>query len=274
MPYLATVTSAGVGRAGQIGLRLPPFPPLPPLPPLPRLPPLPPRPPPRYLATSPDKNLHRSPLAALAMFALLPGCVAMSQYEKLEKENHHLHERVDRMEGKIEAQVAELKDLIKDLKPLIDKKVLEVDVVDGRVTIGLQSDVLFASGSASLSPDGAEAVRTLTKALSRRATDHDFQVEGHTDNEAIHTAEFPDNWYLGAARGITVVEAMIVAGFPAEHVSAASFADTHPVEPNSSASGRAANRRIDVVVLPDVTDLPGYKKLMDEGHGKTRRKAH
>ncbi len=89
-------------------------------------------------------------LAAL----LLPGCVAMSQYEKVQKENRHLHERVDRMEAKIDAQVAELKDLIKDLKPLIERKVLQVDVIDGRVTIGLQSDVLFASGSATLSADG------------------------------------------------------------------------------------------------------------------------
>ncbi|MFZ5477422.1 MAG: OmpA/MotB family protein [Myxococcota bacterium] len=209
-------------------------------------------------------------LAAL----LATGCVSQSKYVKVKEENDRLHARIDRMEKRADAQLAQLRELIADLKPLIDRKVLEVEVVEGRVTIGMASDVLFASGSAELSAAGKESIGELTRLLKRRAADHDFQVEGHTDNEDIHTEKFPNNWHLGAARSIAVVEYMIAQGFPEDHVSAATFSDTKPVEPNSSASGRALNRRIEVVVLPDLSDLPGYEKLTKERPARARSRKH
>jgi chemotaxis protein MotB len=201
---------------------------------------------------------------------LLTGCVSQAKYAKVMEQNERLKNRIERMDARADAQVAQLRELVKDLQPLIDRKVLEVEFVEGRVTIGMASDVLFDSGSAELSAEGKARVADLTRALKRRAADHDFQVQGHTDNEPISTAQFPDNWHLGAARGIAVTKFMIAQGFPEDHVSAATYADTKPVESNNSAAGRAQNRRIEVVLLPDLSDLPGYERLTKERPARAR----
>lgn len=218
-----------------------------------------------------------SRLIAFALISVLAtsGCVSQSkytklqnQYEKLEKENARLKNQTG---SSGQNPTAAFKELQADLKPLIDRGLLSLEVVDGRVVIGMTSDILFASGSAKLSDRGREAVTELAKALARRANDRDFQVEGHTDNEPINTAEFPDNWHLGAERAMTVTRAMISAGFPADHLSAATFGQYAPVGKNDTAAGRARNRRIEVVLLPDLSTMPGYTDLMKDGNGRKRR---
>jgi chemotaxis protein MotB len=91
--------------------------------------------------------------------------------------------------------------------------------------------------------------------------DRRYQVEGHTDNVPIKTTRFPSNWYLAAARAIGVVNHMVDSGLPASVVSAAAFGDTFPVASNDDADGRSQNRRIEIVVVPDLSDLPGYDEL-------------
>ena len=80
-------------------------------------------------------------------------------------------------------------------------------------------------------------------------------------NVAIATGIFPSNWELASARAVNVVKTMIENGMPAERVSAASFAETSPARPNTTAEGKAANRRIAIVVVPDLSSLPGYEEL-------------
>ncbi|MDP2315833.1 MAG: flagellar motor protein MotB [Pseudomonadota bacterium] len=198
------------------------------------------------------------------------GCVSKAQYVKVQNENERLHERVEKLDARAEAQLKAFKELLADFKPLIDRGLLKVEVVDGRITLGVASDVLFASGSSELSPAGKKDLADITRLLAKRVGDRDFQVEGHTDNEPINTAQYPTNWHLGAARAIAVTQHMIANGFPEDHVSAATFADNSPVSSNGSASGRTQNRRIEIVLLPELSDLPGYKRLMAEQNGRSR----
>lgn len=202
--------------------------------------------------------------------ALSSGCVSTSQYMKVKSENDRLKERVERLDNLAEAQLKSYKELLADFKPLVDRGVLKIEVVDGRITLGMASDVLFASGSAELSASGKDNISEITALLSKRVGDRDFQVEGHTDSEAINTAQYPNNWYLGAARAIAVTQYMVARGFPEDHISAASFADNAPVSSNGSDGGRAQNRRIEIVLLPELSELPGYKRLMTEQKGRKR----
>jgi chemotaxis protein MotB len=213
-----------------------------------------------------------APRHLLAILALghISGCVAQSKYAQLEgnlelarKENARLRQQVSTLEARQEAREKAYQELLADLRPLIDRGVLKVSLVGERVTIGMASDVLFASGSAELSSDGATNVLELARALRLRAADHDFQVEGHTDGAPISTPQFPSNWHLGAARALTVVRAMVEAGFPAANLSAASFGSEQPVAPNASEAGRAQNRRIEVVLLPDLSVVPGLTAPAD-----------
>lgn len=159
-----------------------------------------------------------------------------------------------------EARVAEFRALISKFRSLIDAGKLQVRIVDGRMVLVLATDVLFASGSASLSRDGRAAVSEVARVLAsipKRA----FQVEGHTDNVPIATAQYPSNWELAAARALNVVKTMVDAGLPPERLSAASYADARPAASNDTPDGKAQNRRIEIALVPDLSMLPGFEEL-------------
>lgn len=157
-------------------------------------------------------------------------------------------------------RVAEYRDLLQRFKSLIDAGKLSVKIVDGRMVLALPTDVLFASGSASLSQEGEAAIAEVAKVLSS-IEGRRFQVEGHTDNVPIHSRKYPSNWELAADRALTVVRTMTAAGMPGEALSAASYGEFRPAASNDTASGREANRRIEIVLVPDLSSLPGFDEL-------------
>lgn len=159
-----------------------------------------------------------------------------------------------------ERRINEFRDLLTKFKDMIDSGQLKVKILGGRMIVELASDILFDSGSAELSPDGKKALQGVGAVLAT-VPDRAFQVEGHTDSVPIKTAQFPSNWELGAARAITVVNALKEGGVPSERLSAASFSEFRPVATNDSKEGKASNRRIEIVLVPDLSLLPGYEEL-------------
>ncbi len=157
-------------------------------------------------------------------------------------------------------RLQEFSDLTRRFKKLTDAGTLSVKMIDGKMVVSLGSDVLFSAGSARLSKEGLQAVKEVAGQLVS-IPERRFQVEGHTDNVPISTATFPSNWELASARAVTVAKTMIEAGMPADRVSAASYAEAVPVQPNDSPEGRAANRRVAITVVPDLSSLPGYEEL-------------
>ena len=83
-----------------------------------------------------------------------------------------------------------------------------------------------------------------------------FQVTGHTDNIPIKSARFKSNWELSAQRAVEVTKLMISDGMDAKRLSAAGYADELPVAGNDTDEGRKKNRRIEIVVVPNIEDLP------------------
>ena len=157
-------------------------------------------------------------------------------------------------------RVAEFKDLLRRFKSLIDAGTLKVKISDGRMVLMLPTDVLFDSGSARLSKAGKAAIVEVTQGL-KAVPDRRYQIEGHTDNLPIHNPTYRSNWELAAARGLGVVRAMNEAGLDAKFLSAASYGEFHPAAGNETAEGRAENRRIEIIVMPDLSGLPGYDEL-------------
>jgi chemotaxis protein MotB len=192
------------------------------------------------------------------------------QYTEALSDRSKLKASVDEMQAALrdlqarrdaaEARITEFKDLLSKFKSLIDAGRLKVKIVDGRMVVELASDILFDSGSAALSVAGKAALAQVAQVLAD-IQDRHFQVEGHTDNVPIKTDRFPSNWELGAARAITVVATLQSGGVPASRLSAASYSEFRPVQVNSSDPGKAANRRIEIVVVPDLSLLPGYDEL-------------
>jgi chemotaxis protein MotB len=119
---------------------------------------------------------------------------------------------------------------------------------DGLV-ISLREAGFFNSGSATPRPETLDTLRQVAASLSR--TPYDLRIEGHTDNIPIHTPEFDSNWELSAARATRIARLFLdLKAIPPDRLSAAGYAEFHPVASNSTADGRAENRRVDLVVRP------------------------
>jgi chemotaxis protein MotB len=165
-----------------------------------------------------------------------------------------------RQRARAEVRAALYRAVLDKFKAMIDSGTLEAKIVDGRMVLELKTDILFPSGSAKLSDQGVETIREVGSLLAQ-IPERRFQVEGHTDNVPINTKTYPSNWELAAARAITVLSEMVDAGMPADRISAASFADTRPRASNQTEEGRAQNRRIEIVIVPDLSQLPGAEEL-------------
>ncbi len=167
---------------------------------------------------------------------------------------------LSRRKAAAEARIGEFRTLLERFAKLIDAGKLRVKMVDGRMVVELASDVLFASGKANLSEDGQAAIDEVAGVLAT-IPERRFQIEGHTDNVPIRSAAYPSNWELASARSLTVLKRMVEGGMPPERISAASFGEFKPAKPNDTPEGKAANRRIEIVVLPDLSSLPGFDEL-------------
>jgi chemotaxis protein MotB len=94
-----------------------------------------------------------------------------------------------------------------------------------------------------------------------KPTNRRFQIEGHTDNVPIHKPQCRSNRDLALVRGLSVVRAMLDEGIVPNDISAASYGEVHPVASNADDAGRRANPCIEIIVVPDLSLLPGYEEL-------------
>ncbi|MDY0331367.1 MAG: flagellar motor protein MotD [Thiomonas sp.] len=127
------------------------------------------------------------------------------------------------------------------------------------VVIDIHDTVLFASGQAALTPQARDLLDQIAGVL--QGVPYPIQVNGYTDDRPINTPQFPSNWALSSARAVSVVEMFIAQGVKPEQLVAAGYGQYHPVESNDTAKGRAANRRVSVVIVSplnntNVSDTP------------------
>lgn len=178
-------------------------------------------------------------------------------------EYEQLQDRLEQLRA-VEAEVRERNAIYEDVlgrfRSLIDGGQLAVSIARGHMVIQLPQDVLFASGSATL---GAEGRRTLSEVGSVLAEldDRTFQVEGHTDNVPIANAPFASNWELSSARALSVVRVLIEAGVLPTSLSGAGYGEFQPVASNDDRDSRRLNRRIEIVMLPNLDVIAGADPL-------------
>lgn len=154
-----------------------------------------------------------------------------------------------------EKRIAAYKALQDKFRALVDTGKLQVVFRNGQMTLKLPSGILFPSGSAELSKGGQTAIADVVKILME-FQDRRFIVAGHTDNQPIKTVQFPNNWYLSTARANSVVQFMIKEGFPAKSLAASGYGEFDPVAANDTDKNREQNRRIEIILAPNLEELP------------------
>lgn len=167
--------------------------------------------------------------------------------------------RLSELETQSEAlneHLAEFKSLTKQFQRMIDTGKLQISFRRGRMIVELPAAVLFASGSAEISTEGKQALQEIAKIL-RKVPGKRFMVGGHTDDVPIkNSTTYTSNWALSSARAVTVTEELIQSGLRANHLVAAGYGEYDPIASNSTDKGRLKNRRIEIVLEPDLANLP------------------
>lgn len=172
-------------------------------------------------------------------------------------------EELARRERQQQERLSTFRQMLCRFQEMISSGRLRVRVQRGQMVIEMSSNILFRSGSADLSEEGEEALRQVASVLSTITTRH-FQVAGHTDDVPVRRSRFESNWELSTARAVQVVEFLQENGVDPTHLSAAGYSEFSPTVPNDSEDGRAANRRIEIVLMPNLDELPDLSSLEGE----------
>jgi chemotaxis protein MotB len=170
--------------------------------------------------------------------------------------------RLKRLQDMIQAQknvMTKLKNSIADAMMSYKTDELNVYIKDGNVYVSLAEKLLFKSGSDVVDPKGKEALKSLALVINN-TNDISVMIEGHTDNVPIKTKLFKDNWDLSTARATAIVRILTIDnGFDSNRITASGRSQFHPIMPNEAIEGRAANRRTEIILSPDLKEI--YKLL-------------
>jgi len=147
----------------------------------------------------------------------------------------------------VERPREELEQAARDIAAQFQKDQTFVENTETEVTVGLSSEVTFASGDDALSDRGRAALVKAGAILARLP--NTVRIEGHTDSVPMRGARFSSNWHLSAARAQTVVRLLIENGVDARRMQVVGYGDVRPRADNETPEGRAANRRIEIKIL-------------------------
>ena len=196
--------------------------------------------------------LNQQLLALRRQIAALSDALDVSQKKETESDKT-IKDLGVRLNTALAQQVQELKryrsDFFGRLSALLKDRP-DIKVVGDRFVF--QSEVLFPSGSATLTPEGEQAMDQIADAVLEiqkeipRDIDWAIQIDGHTDARPISSAQFPSNWELSTARAASVVKYLVTRGVPADRLVAAGYGEFRPIDSGSSEEAYQKNRRIEL----------------------------
>ncbi len=178
--------------------------------------------------------------------------------EKALKANKAELKELRRARAQAEERAAQYRKLTEKLASMVRSGKLSVQIRNGKMVIQLPNNVLFDVGKASLKEDGRAALVDVAAILAD--FDRDYLVTGHTDNVPISSGRFGSNWELSTARAVEVVTYLEENGVSPKKLAAAGYGEHDPVASNETKESRALNRRIEIILMPNLDELPAIPK--------------
>ena len=175
--------------------------------------------------------------------------------------------RVDELEGLIARQkkaMVDLKERLSDALLNFEDKGLSVEARDGKVYVSMENKLLFKSGSWAIEPEGQLAISSLGKVLADNP-DISILIEGHTDNIPYNgRGSLKGNWDLSTKRATSIVNTLLknIEILP-QNLTAAGRGEYLPIATNSTREGRATNRRIEVILSPQLDEITQIINTLD-----------
>ncbi len=187
--------------------------------------------------------------------------------EQLDRSNEEYQQRLEALTVKKEQEIQELKslatnyqNLVQDLKKEIDEKTITIEQIQERLTVKIVDRILFPTGSAQVNSEGIQVLNTIGESLKKMLDGRQIRVEGHTDSRTIGpdlAQKYPTNWELSVARATNVVRYLAEkVKIPASKLYAVGYGSHRPVADNDTEEGRSLNRRIEIVLTPELEEQP------------------
>ena len=199
-------------------------------------------------------------LIGLLSVTVLSGCTDWhKKYQVLDVDYQNVKGQLEREraeKGQMAMQLAELQKQLeegqKSGKDLGFPGEVSVNAAEGTITVTLEDTILFDSGKADLKKSSSAELDQIVSTLKGRQeyAGKNIDIVGNTDTDPIRKTAtlWKDNWELSSERSLTVLRYMVSRGIPAERVRAIGCGEARPVAPNTSASGKSKNRRVEIVV--------------------------
>ena len=208
--------------------------------------------------------MNRLKYVGLAVL-LLAGCgVSKEKYASLEDQLNSTKAEKDACNDKLtevgaksqelEKKTQTYENLVGSLQQEIKDGKVKISEMNNRLTVNLIDKIMFDSGSTMIQEEGKAALSKIADVV-KSVEGKRIEVEGHTDNVGLSAGlqkKFATNWELSTARAIQVVKFLAQSGVPEEKLSAAGYSMFMPVASNDTPEGKKQNRRIEIVLVPEV----------------------
>ena len=205
-------------------------------------------------------------LTCLATLVLLPGCVNWEKrYKALSVEHENLKGLLERErgeKGQLADRISQDQLTIEELQRQIEERSqtpgdvtgfgegydVSLDASRGTITVTLPNAILFDSGRAVLKRATSTELDHIYSVLRDKYPSKQIDVVGHTDTDPIKKSKWKDNWELSAQRALSVLRYLEKKGISPEKIQATGRGQSQPIASNSTSSGKARNRRVEIVV--------------------------
>ena len=205
-------------------------------------------------------------LTCFVLFTLFPGCTNWEKkYQALSVEHENLKGLLDRErseKGQLADQVTQGQQTIEELQRQIEQQRkspadatgfgegydVAFDPAAGTITVTLPNSILFDSGQAVLKNTTSRELDHIHSVLQEKYAGKPIDVVGHTDTDPIRKSKWKDNWELSAQRSLTVARYLIQRGISEDKIRAVGCGESRPIASNANATGKAKNRRVEIVV--------------------------
>lgn len=183
--------------------------------------------------------------------------------DQLKQENervvNELETKISEISQEKENEINKLKgtydELVSGMKEEIDEGKIKITRLADRLSVSMVDKILFPSGESQITPEGVAVLERVGNVL-KNTQDKIIRVEGHTDNVPISSKlrmQYPTNWELSNARATNVVRFLQdKVEIAPERLEAVGLSEYHPVATNETAEGRSKNRRIEIILLPNI----------------------
>lgn len=177
-----------------------------------------------------------------------------NQAALLQQELTNSHAKIEALIKEKEQERQKQQEMETQMRSALESKDVTISELQGKLTVNILDRVLFASGEAELKPEGEQVLAQVASVLTQH-TNQQIYVIGHTDNVPIRGSLYgriSSNWELSTARAVAAVRFLTEkAGINPEVLAAVGYGEYHPIASNATAEGRAKNRRIAIVIVPE-----------------------